>query len=247
MPTFDREYKKTLNYLSEGAFSKHFEKRFAMYPSDEELKMFARFPSLREFDKYSKSYKIRALKKIIDLPDEIWENLDTKLRKIFLTNGVNLTPSQVSSLQQDEINLYKKSRSSIFHRLVFNKMLKVNKFDSDEDVLQHQNSELALQLARNKYEMNNVPLEVLKTVATNPDTAYEFTTITERDTPSIILQALNDEQAVKVATIYYGWKNLPKILYDKVKNSGRGVPDRATIQESTHFDKYYQKIMSSFF
>jgi len=84
---------------------------------------------------------------------------------------------------------------------------------------------------------------------------YAIHILRHKNVPDVVLKkiASKGEYAYQYANSM-NFENVPKIIIDGIKNDPLDffkqpfhLPKNVTVQESTHFDKYYKKLMSSFF
>lgn len=121
---------------------KQYEKLFIVNPfTDEELaraqrvNFFKKSPSLKNFNELNYEEKGQALSELIDLPDYIFETLDSNLRNEYISSGGNLTKLQTYSLIPKEIERYKKVRAQVVPNLP-EKNYKFNEFDIEIPFIQ---------------------------------------------------------------------------------------------------------------
>lgn len=100
------------------------------------LKKFSNNPSIDEFDKFSYKQKIQALKTVVDLPDSIFETLDSFLINEFISIGPNLTNYQASSLNPNQVKRYQKQRAISLPQMdETGYLIKFNILDSSPEIL----------------------------------------------------------------------------------------------------------------
>jgi len=121
------------------------------------LQEFSERPSLEEFKEFTYKEQAQALKSIINLPDEIWDVLDSTLRNEFISIGPNLTEHQADDLKPNEVARYKKtrllsapqmSREFRINKLDFDVLDQIEFDDNHSDFIKHMLSSLLSKLIR---------------------------------------------------------------------------------------------------
>ena len=93
----------------------------------EDIHYFSENPTLEKFKSVDYSTQSKYLKSIINLPDNIFEVLDSYLINEFLSIGPNLTTNQANSLTDSQIRRYIKTREQSIDQIGEN--LNLNKHD----------------------------------------------------------------------------------------------------------------------
>jgi hypothetical protein len=188
------------------------------------IKDFRNEPTLEKFNTFSYKEKAQVLKATLNLPDEIWQVLDSALRNEFLAIGPNLTNYQADDLKSNEIERYKKTREITFKELTTingddeddfgedgaegivdpetgEPYIRVNKYDSLESVAS--SPAISFYYAKNlTQEKMSVPDAILKGIASVPSYAgsYARNVLEWKNVPGEIMKAiLSDPQE----TYYY--------------------------------------------
>lgn len=124
------------NIVEEFPILKQYEELFVNNPlTDEENKRFYRvhsFKTLKKisaFNRLSYGEKAQALSEMLDLPNEIFNILDSDLRNEFISSGANLTKLQANSLTPKEIARYQKVRTQVLDHLLYLQEYKFNILD----------------------------------------------------------------------------------------------------------------------
>jgi hypothetical protein len=94
----------------------------------ETIKDFTKKPTLEKFKSVDYQTQSKLLKSIIDLPDDIFDVLDSYLINEFLSIGPNLTPHQADSLKPNQVQRYVKTRELSYDQLD-TRYYKFNKHD----------------------------------------------------------------------------------------------------------------------
>jgi hypothetical protein len=168
------------------------------------LNRFSDDPNLQKFKEFTYKEQAQALKSTINLPDEIWNVLDSTLRNEFISTGPNLTEHQADDLKPNEVARYKKTRALSFpvlaegdewdNHLIINKYDTINQIASNayfayeyaNDVLKWQNvpdeiirgfesvAFYAYEYANDVLKWQNVPDEIMKSITSDPNYAYQY-------------------------------------------------------------------------
>jgi len=138
----------------------------------DKLKTFISKPNINVFNTFSYKEKAQALKSLSNLPDEIWNTLDSTLRNEFLSVGPNLSEYQADNLKQNEIERYKKTRDISFKELAQYRLINVNKFDKIENIASNPNT--SYQYAKDVLKGQNVPDEIMKSILSKPYLSYQY-------------------------------------------------------------------------
>jgi hypothetical protein len=93
----------------------------------EDIRYFSENPTLEKFKSVDYSTQSKFLKSIINLPDNIFEVLDSYLINEFLSIGPNLTTNQANSLTDSQIRRYIKTREQSIDQI--GEYLNLNKHD----------------------------------------------------------------------------------------------------------------------
>jgi hypothetical protein len=155
------------------------------------LQGFSRNPSLQAFREFTYEEQANALKSIVDLPNEIWDVLDSTLRNEFISIGPNLTEDQADDLKPNEVTRYKKTRALSFDQLAQGIHLKVNKHDdiNINQIISKPN--YAYMYAKDVLKGQNVPDEFIKSIASIPDYAYDYANdLKGQNVPDIIIKSI---------------------------------------------------------
>ncbi len=210
------------------------------------LKNFSKNPRLENFNKFSYEQKAQALKSVVDLSDQIWNALDSTLRNEFLSIGPNLTKHQAFNLKPNEIERYKKTRNLSRQHLIDDYKYKENIFDFSDD------ERLALEYMEKVGSSKFFKDDRLSNKKLKFETSNDY----ERSIYDLVFDengALVTYQNI-VRDVFGG--NPDDVLYIKYDTNGNiiniessydDIEDTSNYNESIHFDKYYQKIMSSLF
>jgi hypothetical protein len=162
----------------------------------------------------------------------------------------NLDIKQADSLKPNEIQIYKKVRNLNFDQLNNNNAFLPNKHDDIENILNGKNVLIPFVYAKFVLNWKNVPDEIYKNISKDLKVSLKTGKELKEKTPKIIIHKISQygDSSYDYAKSL-NWKNVPKNIIKRIEESPFYVtiPDNTTIQESTHFDKYYQKLMSSFF
>jgi hypothetical protein len=126
------------------------------------LKQFSDAPTLQKFKEFTYKEQAKALKSIVDLPDEIWNVLDSTLRNEFISIGPNLTKHQADNLKPNEATRYKKTRALSVDELIMNELFRPNKYDDFASVTE--DGILAYQYADYVLNWQNVPRELINAI-----------------------------------------------------------------------------------
>jgi hypothetical protein len=94
----------------------------------EDVRYFSENPTLEKFKSVDYSTQSKFLKSIINLPDNIFEVLDSYLINEFLSIGPNLTMHQADSLKPNQVQKYVKTRELSYDQLD-TRYYKFNKHD----------------------------------------------------------------------------------------------------------------------
>ena len=214
------------------------------------LKDFRETPTLEQFKLFSYEEKIKVLKSTQFINDDVWESLDSFLRNEYLNVSPNLNNKQADSLNSKEIKLYKKVRNLNFKQLNDNNAFLPNIHDDIENVLNGKNAIIPYVYAKFALHWKNVPDEIYKNISKDLKISLKTAKDLRENTPNIIIDKIAQygDSSHSYAT-FLNWKNVPKKIIRTIKISPLygTIPNNATVQESTHFDKYYQKLMSSLF
>ena len=206
----------------------------------EKIKNFSRQPSLESFNSFSYKEQAQALKNVTNLPDEIWNVLDSTLRNEFISIGPNLTERQADNLKPNEVARYKKTRALSFDELSKSGLLKINKYEDINKIVASPHA--AYKYAANILEWQNVPDEIIKSFASISRYAYEYANdiLEWQNVPDEIIRGITSDPhyAYLYANNILKWKNVPdeiiKIIvsvadyaYYYAKNAlkGQNVPD----------------------
>ena len=130
--------------------------------SAQRLKQFSDAPTLQKFKEFTYKEQAQALKSIVDLPDEIWNVLDSTLRNEFISIGPNLTKHQADNLKPNEATRYKKTRALSFDELIMDELFRPNKYDDFASVTE--DGILAYQYADYVLNWQNVPRELINAI-----------------------------------------------------------------------------------
>jgi len=79
------------------------------------IKEFIQKPTLEKFQTFDYSTKIKALKSGVNIPDDVYQTLDSTLINEFLSVGPNLTPQQADSLRENQLKWYLKNNVIMMH------------------------------------------------------------------------------------------------------------------------------------
>jgi hypothetical protein len=101
------------------------------------IKEFVQTPTLKKFQTFDYSTKIKALKSGINIPDDVYQTLDSTLINEFLSVGPNLTPQQADSLRENQLKWYLKNRNIQVEQLRKNNVYKFNKHDENVPVIKN--------------------------------------------------------------------------------------------------------------
>lgn len=214
------------------------------------LKDFRENPTLEQFELFSYGEKIKVLKSTQFIKDDVWESLDFFLRNEYLNVSPNLNNKQADSLNLKEIKLYKKVRNLNFKQLNDNNAFLPNIHDDIENVLNGKNATIPYVYAKFALHWKNVPDEIYKNISKDLQISLKTAKDLRENTPNIIINKIAQygDSSHSYAT-FLNWKNVPKNIIRGIEISPlyHTIPNNVTIQESLHFDKYYQNIMLSFF
>jgi hypothetical protein len=203
------------------------------------LQGFSRNPSLQKFKEFTYEEQAQALKSIVNLPNEIWDVLDSTLRNEFISIGPNLTEYQADDLKPNEESRYKKTRALSFDQLAEDDFLEFNKHDDinqiiskptyaynyAKDVLKGQNvpdiiiksiassAYYAYMYAKDVLKWQNVPDEFIKSFASNPEYAHRYVkdVLKGQNVPDIIIKsfASDPNYAYRYAADVLKGQNVP--------------------------------------
>jgi hypothetical protein len=204
------------------------------------LDEFSNYPFLKKFKEFTYKEQAQALKSIVDLPDEIWNVLDSTLRNEFISIGPNLTEHQTDDLKPNEVARYKKTRALSFSSLLAQGSLKMNKY---EDINRLASSAgLAYKYARNFLKGQNVPSEIIRGITSDSHWTkeYAFNFLKGQNLPDELIKGIASypSLAYMYAKDVLKWKNVPTEIiksiapdpyraYDYAKDvlKGQNVPD----------------------
>jgi hypothetical protein len=227
------------------------------------LQGFARTPSLQKFKEFTYKEQAQALKSIVNLPNEIWDVLDSTLRNEFISIGPNLTEDQVDDLKPNEEARYKKTRALSFDQLAQGSLLKVNKHDdiNINQIISKPN--YAYMYVKDVLKGQNVPDEFIKSIASIPDYAYNYAkdVLKWQNVPDIIIKSIasNPNYTYNYAAYYLKGQNVPDIIikgiasdpeyaynYAKDVLKGQNVPDiiiKSFASKPTYAYRYADYVM----
>jgi hypothetical protein len=194
------------------------------------LEGFSRNPSLQSFKEFTYKEQAQALKSIVDLPNEIWDVLDSTLRNEFISIGPNLTEYQADDLKPNEESRYKKTRALSFDQLAENYFLKFNKHDDINQIASR--AVTAYRYANNVLKWQNVPDKFIKGIASDSGYAHDYAkdVLKGQNVPDIIIKSI----ASKPNYAYH---------YARYVLKGQNVPDEfiKSIASDVEFAYQYAK------
>jgi hypothetical protein len=194
------------------------------------LQEFANRPSLQKFKEFPYKEQAQALKSIVNLPDEIWDVLDSTLRNEFISTGPNLTEHQADDLKPNELARYKKTRALSFPQLAQDNLLIINKYDDINQIAS--DVEEAYYYAKDVLKWQNVPDVIIKGFASDAEYAlyYAEEVLKGQNVPDVIIKGF----ASDAARAYY---------YAKYILKGQNVPDEIikSIVSDAEYAYYYAK------
>jgi hypothetical protein len=200
------------------------------------LQEFANRPSLQKFKEFPYKEQAQALKSIVNLPDEIWDVLDSTLRNEFISTGPNLTEHQADDLKPNELARYKKTRALSFPQLAQDNLLIINKYDDINQIAS--DVEEAYYYAKDVLKWQNVPDVIIKGFASDAEYAlyYAEEVLKGQNVPDVIIKGF----ASDAARAYYYAKYILK-WQDVLK--GQNVPDVIIkgIASDAEYAYYYAK------
>ncbi len=229
----------------------------------EKLREFSEQPSLQKFKEFTYKEQAQTLKSIINLPDKIWNVLDSTLRNEFISIGPNLTEYQADDLKPNEATRYKKTRALSFDQLRNSGLLEINKYDdinqiaSDptyayyyaNDVLMWKNvpdeiirgiasdPAYAYYYAEYVLKWQNVPAEIIRGIASDPTLAHKYASdvLKGQNVPDEIIKSIASKAffAYEYAKNVLKWQNVPKEIIKSIQDFGYSIPPETTIKENT--------------
>jgi hypothetical protein len=223
------------------------------------LKQFTSNPNINVFinvfNTFSYKEKAQALKSLSNLPDEIWNTLDSTLRNEFLSVGPNLSDYQANNLKQNEIERYKKTRDISFKELAQYKLINVNKFDKIENIASKPYT--SYQYAYNVLKGQNVPDEIMKSILSSPYLSYQYAgdVFKKQNVPDEIIKSIAFDPDVSLfyASDLLEGQNVPDEIMKSILSrpntsrryamgvlEGQNVPDEIMKSIASDPDESYQ-------
>jgi hypothetical protein len=191
----------------------------------ERLEKFSRQPSLQKFKEFTYKEQSQALKAIVNLPDEIWNVLDSTLRNEFISIGPNLTEYQADDLKPNEVARYKKTRALSFQQLVKSGFLEINKYDDINQIASSPN--IAYKYAKDVLKGQNVPDIIIKGIASSAQYAYMYAdyVLEGENVPDIIINGIasDAEYAYNYAKDVLEGENVPDIIIKRIASDAESA------------------------
>jgi len=185
------------------------------------LEAFVRKPSLQAFKEFTYKEQAQVLKSIINLPDEIWNVLDSTLRNEFISIGPNLTERQADNLKPNEVARYKKTRALSFDQLSKSGFLKINKYEDINQIVA--SPKAAYKYAEDILEWQNVPDEIIRSIASDPEYAYRYADdiVAWQNIPDEIIKSIasDADTAYRYAEDILEWRNVPDEIMKSITSN----------------------------
>jgi hypothetical protein len=244
---------------------RNFKKQLPSYTNDPDVDF---DKAVLLWNKFSHKEKAAVLSDYYDdtLHDVIWKQLDSGLRNEYININPNLSDYQMDDLKPNEILRYKKVRDTLFDDEYpdYYPEFSANKLDDIENVLKHPFFAMTYMMSW-KNNLENIPYEVYELLADDPYLALEYAEWVVENAPNTMIPAdiyesiMESERGSDISDElrnyfgkrgYFGedWEEddtFTESFHSELCDILSETTD--SIQESTHFDKYYQSIMSSFF